>query len=110
MDLTLQLIMEQLKRTEGTGQDKAENSISANFEEIKNDISGIQYKIGCGQEELRNEISSFTSNQAELEKEVTEMINKQLKGVITVGEQQVQEMHEEFSNQLQVMIRNTRVA
>jgi hypothetical protein len=51
-----------------------------------------------GQKEIKNDMSAIKSGQAELEEKVTETLDKQLKGVIMVAEQEAQELREEFSS------------
>jgi hypothetical protein len=69
---------------------------------MENSISGIQNKMSAGQEELRNNMSAIRSGQTEFEEITTEMLDKQLKGVITVVEQRAWDLREEFNSEQQM--------
>jgi hypothetical protein len=53
------------------------------------------------------DMSAMRSSQAEVEEQMTDVVDKQLKGVIMVVKQQA---HEEFNSKLQVNRQGIRVA
>jgi hypothetical protein len=95
MDPALQLIMYQLNNME--------SKMSAGQEEIKKNISCIEDKIS-------SDVSANRSGQEEFEEKMTDKLDKRLKGVVTLVEQQSQELREEFNNESQETWRDLGVA
>jgi hypothetical protein len=87
--------------------DKMENSIntmetktSPNQKKMKNDI----------QEQVRNDISAIRYSHVEFEEKIMDKLDKHLKGIVTVAEQQTQKLCKVFSCESQVTQQDIELA
>jgi uncharacterized phage infection (PIP) family protein YhgE len=70
-----------------------EDKISATQEQLKNDL---QDEISAIKEDLRSELSDLRAGQTELEERVADKLDKQLKGVTSMVEQQRWNLREDL--------------
>jgi hypothetical protein len=54
----------------------------------------------AGQEELTSEISAIKTGQSEFKEIITDMLDRQLKGVMAVVKQKTQNLRKEFDSEL----------
>jgi hypothetical protein len=70
-------------------------------EEVRKDMSTCQDQLVPCQRELKNEISAVKAAQNEFEETITNMLDRQLKGIMSVVQQQPQSLCK-VSSELQV--------
>jgi hypothetical protein len=101
MDRALQLNLKQvqeLKTDMTTAKDKMQSNIRTSHGEM---INSTQDKISDIQDKITSDISAIRFHQAELEERITDKPDKQLKGAVTVVEEQTQLLSEEFNSEIQ---------